>query len=56
MAVGYTWEQSSTVQFFRTQASGIMLEDGVQALFGRVLPGYKKTSAFRLFSRLAEYV
>ena len=33
-----------------------MLEDGVQALFDRVLPGYKETSMYQLFSRIAGYV
>ena len=33
-----------------------MLEDGVQALFARVLPGYKEISTYRLFSRIAGYI
>ena len=33
-----------------------MLEDGAQALPGRVLPGYKETSAYQLFSKLSGYV
>ncbi len=54
--MGYTWEQSGSIRFFCTQAFGIILEDGVQALFGRVLPGCKETSAYQLFSKAAGYV
>jgi hypothetical protein len=40
-AKGLSWEQSGGVRFFCTQALGIMIEDGVQAVY-RSASGEKK--------------
>ncbi|KAL9120579.1 MAG: hypothetical protein Q9187_002866 [Circinaria calcarea] len=43
MAEGYSWQSSGSVQFFLTQAVGIMIEDAVQAIYSRQLSiGYGK--------------
>lgn len=43
MAEGYSWQLSGSVQFFLTQAVGIMVEDAIQAIYSRQLSaGYGK--------------
>lgn len=46
LAVGMEWSESGSLRFFCTQALGILLEDGVQALYHhhhRPVPGTRAT-------------
>ena len=36
VAEGYSWQQQGSVQYFCTQVVGIMLEDGVQAIYNAI--------------------
>ncbi|MCJ1432277.1 hypothetical protein MMC27_001633 [Xylographa pallens] len=36
-AEGYSWQSSGSIQFFLTQAAGIMLEDAIQAMYNQQL-------------------
>lgn len=55
LAVGISWQRSGSIRFFCTQVVGIMLEDGVQAIY-RSTRGMGRTDAHsQLWTRLIGY-
>ena len=44
VAIGIAWSESGAMRFFCTQAVGILVEDGVQALYQRVDPKANRSS------------
>ena len=56
LVMGIAWDESGSIRFFYTQAFGILLEDGVQALYRRVGPEDQRSSQGRKLVTMICYI
>lgn len=56
LAAGVSWQQSGAIRFFCTQTVGIMLEDGVQAIYGSARGIDRSRTQPPIWARLIGYI